>query len=139
MKDGNVVVSTKSVLKNNHSEVIKPEMKLYYIRDKYFFTRTALETYCEKSSTPIIYANKMEYYRHFADQSDVVKINGNYYTVLYDDTFAKYNFVQSMINGRPVWDSIYGNLMMEYQLLKNVGVDLENDVYDRVSSKVLKK
>lgn len=113
----------------------RPEMKLYYVNDKYFFTETGLETYCEKNNIPITNTNVMEYYRQFAGQSDVLKINGNFYVQMQETVVAVYN---TDINGMSFWEYRPGNLNFEYQILKDVGIVLGNDI-DTENENVLKK
>lgn len=112
----------------------RPEMKLYYVNDKYFFTETGLETYCEKNNISIYNTNVMEYYRRFAGQNDVLKINGKCYTQLYENIIAVYNAGRSS-KGMPIWEYRLGCLAFEYQLLKNVGIVLENDIHGQNDNK----
>ena len=107
-------------------EKLKPEMVLHCVDNKYFFTNTALETYCEKNEFLMSKPYTIEYYRNFAGHTDVIKINGEYYTAIDGCGYAVYNRDSNN------WKLEYGNLRLEYQMIKDVGIELEDDVYQKI-------
>ena len=125
----------KPVNKDPIVEKPKPEMVLYRVKDRYFFSKTGLETYCEKNSIPMSSAYMVEYYREFAGCKDVVKINEKYYTAIDENCLAVYNYDRSVYLGYYNWNIEYGDLREEYEILKSIGINLEIDTYDAVDKK----
>lgn len=132
----------KPVNKDPLVEMPKPEMILYRVKDKYFFSRAGLETYCEKNNIPMSSTYSVEYYREFAGCKDVLKIKEKYYTPIDESCLAMYNYDRSVYLGCYNWNFEYGDLREEYEILKSVGINLEIDTYDAVDNKyeyILKK
>lgn len=105
---------------------------IYCTKNAYFLTYGDLEMYCKGNNISMSNAYIMEYYRNFANQVDVIKVKGKWYTAVDEDGYAVYNREEHK------WEYEYGHLRNEYQLLKDIGVNLENDIYGEFD-KVLKK
>ncbi len=112
-----------------------PELIVYCVRNQYFLNSNDLEKYCKNNSIPLNSSYSIEYYRFFAGRSDVLKMNGSYYTAVDEDGYGIYNHERSTRCGEHIWEFEYGNLRSEYQLLKDIGITLENDVYGEIDKR----
>ena len=122
----------KPVNKDPLVEIPKPEIVVYCVRNSYFLTKKDLEMYCMNNNIPISNSYAIEYYRSFACRTDVIKVNGKYYAVVDEDGYSVYNYDRSVYRGEYIWEFEYGSLRDEYQLLKDIGITLENDVYGKI-------
>lgn len=125
----------KPVNKDPLISIPMPELIVYCVRNQYFLNSNDLEKYCKNNSIPLNSSYSIEYYRFFAGRSDVLKMNGSYYTAVDEDGYGIYNHERSTRCGEHIWEFEYGNLRSEYQLLKDIGITLENDVYGEIDKR----
>ena len=125
----------KPVNKNPLGEVPNPEIVVYCTRNSYFLKKEDLEMYCKNNNISKSNTYTMEYYRKFAGRSDVIKMNGDYYAAVDEDGYGVYNYDRSVYRGEYTWEFEYGHLRTEYQLLKDIGITLENDVYGDIDKR----
>ena len=102
---------------------------IYCTKNMYFLTYGDLEMYCKSNNISMSNAYTLEYYRNFAGNTDVIKVKGNWYTAIDEDGYAVYNRKENK------WKYEYGHLRNEYKLLKDIGVDLENDIYEKIDKR----
>ena len=125
----------KPVNKDPLVDIPSPEVIIYCVRNQYFLNKKDLEMYCASNNIPLTNSYSIEYYKSFAGRSDVIKINGSYYTAVDEDGYGIYNHERSTRCGEHIWEFEYGNLRSEYQLLKDIGITLENDVYGEIDKR----
>ena len=124
------------VNKDPLGDIPTPEVIVYCVGNQYFLQKGDLEMYCNSNGISITKSYTIEYYRSFAGRSDVIKMNGDYYTAVDEDGYGVYNYDRSVRRGECTWEYEYGHLRSEYQLLKNIGVTLDNDVYGEIDKKI---
>lgn len=121
--------------KNINMEMLEPTLTIYCVRNAYFFTDKDLKMYCRNNNIPFCDTYSIEYFEKFAGCFDVIKMDDTYYHATSADSYGVYNYDESLSSGRYVWNFENGSLEEEYQILKDVGITLENDVYDKENLK----
>ena len=127
-------------------EIPMPEMKLYGIYGNYFDTPEELENHCIINCIPLDDYHILEYIRHVAGRSDVIKKtnkNGKilFYSSVDEDGYAMYNNERSIYRGEFIWEYCYGQIRDFYTPFRKKGIVLENDIYakaDDTMKRILK-
>jgi hypothetical protein len=113
-----------------------PDMRLYCICENYFKSIEELILYCKRSNISLKNLNVMDYYRNLAGQNDVVRISNSKSSVLYTAIDCNGYGIYFKSN----WKYTNGSIRKMYKPFKEMGVVLENDIYEKSdnSSHILK-
>lgn len=113
------------------------EMRLFGIRGAYFDSKEELESYCENKGFSINDAHILEYIRHFANRSDVIKVIDKYgsrfYTAVDEDGYGIYNHERSIKEF--IWEFHHGHIKDLYSPFRDRGIIFENDIYEDIAKK----
>lgn len=113
----------------NKVDVLSHMTTIFCTKNACFLTYGDLEMYCKSNNIPMSSAWTIVYYKRFAGRKDVIKVNGKFYSVIDEESYSIYNYKEG------IWEFEYGHLRPEYQLLKDMGITLEDDIYDEIDKR----
>lgn len=130
------LASMMKILEQN-VDVKDPIMSIYGIYNNYFDSKQELDDFCSKTNFPQKDTYRLDFIGNFAGRKDVVRTvasNGkmSYYAMIDEDGYAMYNHERSCYIGEFVWEYNYGDIRKLYNLFKQKGISLTNDVYGKI-------
>mgnify|MGYP003299946967 CR=1 FL=1 len=121
---------------NTLQEIPNPIMRLYKIDGTYFDDKEELEKFCKENNKDINNVVIVDYLGTVAGRKDVIstfyKNRMMLYTACDRDGYGMYNHERSFYCGKFIWEYHYGSIRDIYNLFKERGVILEEDIYGKI-------
>ena len=140
-KSLNIMFNGDEVNINPLTNIEEPQMKLYIVDYfKVLDNEIDLINYILSKKANKKYIRIIEYIKHFANKSDVIKItdlnnNVKYCCAVNEDGYVVYNDDRSIYTGSFIWEYELGDISDLYSEFRKRGIVFENDIYKKIDDR----